>query len=230
MIDHLGTQPIAGAQISCSIAYIYIPKNVDRNKFVETCMRKGVCSIVRDNSFGAINNVKIGVEEIQIVDWPVESGKIGSCVVVVMDQFKKTYNVVSVLNSDGEVLKAKEGVRIIQKETDKGTVTITLDANRPTLQAMVEGGDLEVISRGGAVRVTASREVAVKAPKIAHNKADEPMLRGQKVVTLLEKLIDLVSQAKTSTAIGLQPLTTALQIADLKKDLEELKSTKSYLE
>jgi len=229
-IDHLGTTSISGYQLSSSIGRIYIPKGVDRNSFVETCLRKGVCSVVRDNAYGVINNVKIGIEEIQLLEWPKESGKLGNTVLLLLDPFKKVYNVAAVLNNDGEILKAKEGVRIISKVSSKGSVTLTLDSNRPSIQLLVENGDIELISRGGKVKVTSDKEVLVNAPIIAHNKADQAMLRGDKTTELLEELIDLIAKAKVSTSIGLQPLTTALQISKLKSKLEELKSTKSYLE
>jgi len=36
MIDNVGTASIPGAQITTSLGQIYIPKEVDRNQFVET--------------------------------------------------------------------------------------------------------------------------------------------------------------------------------------------------
>jgi len=230
MIDSIGLNPSPGFQIHASVAHIYIPKEVDRNQFVETCMRKGVCSIVRENSFGCINNVRVDNELIQRISWPKESGKLGSTVVVVLDSFKKVYNVVAIINGDGETGMASEGQQIFQKKTNKGTVTVTLDSNRPVFQVLVENGDVELISRGGKVTITSDEEIAQKSPKISHNKADEPMLRGQKVTDLIEKLLDLLYTARTATSIGLQPLTTFEQINQLKQDLEELKSTKSFLE
>jgi hypothetical protein len=193
-------------------------------------MRKGTCSVVRENSFGVMNNVRVGVEEIQLIDWPKESGKLGSTVVLVIEPYKKVYNVVAVLNAQGEFLKAKEGVRIISKESEKGRVTITLDSNRPSIQAMTEGGDVELIARQGRVNVRSDVEVQVTSPLIKHNEANEPMLRGNKTVELVEKLIDLLFNARVATSIGLQPLNNFVDINALKQDLEELKSTKSFLE
>lgn len=230
MIDSVGYNPSPGFQIQASVAHIYIPKEVDRNDFVETCMRKGICSIIRENSYGCINNVRIDKSLIQQVNWPKETGKLGSTVVVVLDSFKKVYNVVAILNGDGELNIAREGQQIFQKSTDKGTVTVTLDSNRPVFQVLVENGDVELISRGGKVNITSDNEVAVKGPKIAHNKADEPMLRGQKVVELMDELITLLFNARTATSVGLQPLNNFVQINELKSKLEELKSTKSFLE
>jgi hypothetical protein len=230
MIDSVGYNPSPGFFIQASVAHIYIPKEVDRNQFVETCMRKGICSIVRENSYGCINNVRIDNELIQRINWPTETGKLGSTVVVVLDSFKKVYNVVAILNGDGDIGIAKEGQRIFHKETDKGTVTVTLDANRPVFQVLVENGDAEIISRGGKVNIISDNEVAVKSPKIGHNEANEPMLRGQKVVDLIDELITLLFNARTATSIGLQPLNNFVQINELKSKLEELKSTKSFLE
>jgi hypothetical protein len=229
-MDNLGLNPIRGSQISSSIGYITIPYDVNRDQFVETCMRKGVCSVYRENSFGIINNVRIGIEEIQLIDWPKESGQLGSAVVMVLEPFHKIYNVVAVVATNGEVLKAKEGVRIITKETEKGRVSIILDANRPIIQILSENGDIELISTDGKVNVVSNVEVFVKSPKIKHNDADEPMLRGQKVVDLLDELITLLFNARTATSIGLQPLNNFVQINELKTKLEELKSVKSFLE
>ena len=229
-MDNLGLNPIRGGQISSSIGYITIPYDVNRDQFVETCMRKGVCSVYRENSFGIINNVRIGIEEIQLIDWPKESGQLGSAVVMVLEPFHKIYNVVAVVATNGEVLKAKEGVRIITKETEKGRVSIILDANRPIIQILSENGDIELISTDGKVNVVSNVEVFVKSPKIKHNDADEPMLRGQKVVDLLDELITLLFNARTATSIGLQPLNNFVQINELKTKLEELKSVKSFLE
>jgi hypothetical protein len=247
--------------------YVVVPFDVDRNKFVETCLRKGTISIMRDLSFGIINNVRVDRELIQEIEFPQEGGKLGSYVVFLSD-FRKLPYVVGILNKDGNILQSREHQRLFQKKTENGLVSVSLDGREVKIDILAEGDQAEVnidvrggnanirsdanvqITGADSVRLRSQTQVSLifndeesevsvnvskdliktNSPRIEHNEANEPMLRGQRVTDLLEKLIDLLNSARVATSIGLQPLTTAPQINQLKQDLEDLKSTKSFLE
>lgn len=235
MVDSVGLNPQKG-QFSNSVGYVYIPKGVDRDNFVETCMRKGICSIYRENSFGIINNVQVESDLIQKINWPKETGKLGQGVLIITDSFKKQNYIVALLNKNGEILQCKEGQRIIQKTTENGTVTICLDANLMKIDIFSEG-EINIVTRGGdvnirsdeTVNIESSERVNINCDSIVHNNGEEPILRGQKTVDLLETLIDLLFQARVATSIGLQPLTNFVEINELKTRLNELKSEKSFI-
>lgn len=255
-----------GYQVSSCVGMIYIPKGVDRNKYVESCMRRGVCSVIRDNSFGVLENVKIDSEKIQLLEWPLETGILGDAVVLVLNPFKNQYSVVAVLNKDGNVLEAKEHTRHFSKQTENGRVSIDLDGQNVTVDVVSEGGDINLITRGGNLSIKSDREVRVESvgkvfvktqeeveiryddeetnnsltvskdlikqvsPRIEHNAADQAMLRGDKTIDLLDDLLKMLYEARTATSIGLQPLNNFVKLNELRSKLNDLKSTKSFLE
>lgn len=75
-------------------------------------------------------------------------------------------------------------------------------------------------------------ETVIKSPKIVHNNGEEPMVLGDTLrEDILDKLIDLLLEATTPTAIGTQPLANILpKLQKLKQKTKTILSEKSNLE
>lgn len=247
-MNSIGLNSLKGVAHKTGGGYVFIPSDVEREDFVESCYRTGRISIVRDNSFGIMNNVRVDIDSIQDIEFPEKTGKLGSFVVWVLDPFKKIPYVVAVLAKDSTYRPSKENQRFFQKETENGTVTVSIDGENVTIDVISEGkgGLINIINRGGniniksdndvnvetagKINITSKDSINIESKLVKQNKGDEPSLRGEKTVKLLEELIDLLFKSRVSTTIGLQPLTNFIEINKLKDKLEDLKSEKSFIE
>jgi hypothetical protein len=153
--------------------------------------------------------------------------------------------------------KSKKGSVSVSLDGNNVSIDIVSEGEAATVNVICRGGDVNLksdknvfveavksvdVQTQGSVSIRQEDEegktelkiekgvVSINSEKINHNSAEQPMLRGDKAVELLNELIDLLFKARVATSIGLQPLTTIVEINELKSKLNDLKSTKSFLE
>jgi len=72
--------------------------------------------------------------------------------------------------------------------------------------------------------------VKIQSKKIVVNNGNEPYVLGHKLKSFLDDLIDTISKATVSTAIGQQPLINAAQIAAFKAQTQDLLSEIMFID
>lgn len=136
--------------ISVGIGYIIVPPDVDRQKYIDTCYAKETVSMYLDFGGFSVNNVRVSVDALNLIEFPKEGEDFGSCVIFCLHPQKKFPIVLSVINKDEECLSLhyKEFKRT--KSEGLNSVTITGNGQRGSLHVSVE--DME--GRGGEIYVS----------------------------------------------------------------------------
>lgn len=112
--------------------YIAIPSDVDRDKYVETCLRTETTSILTINGEFILKAfVDKGV--LQLLEFPEKYGTLGSAVVIVTEPFKNQANVLGILNRGDDSQCLSEKQFLLRKFNDNCNISILGDAKNGTL-------------------------------------------------------------------------------------------------
>ena len=145
----------------------------------------------------------------------------------------------------GNAKNSNLNINIISKEDSKGSLNIKVSNKEKNAKANIfVEGNLEAYASNEAKIYsgnklitevinfkdkTKSIKTTITKEGIVDNEGDEPILRGNKTVDLINKLIRLISQATVSTSLGQMPLLNAIEIAKLESETKELKSELSFI-
>ena len=163
--------PIPGRINNAGVGYIYIPPDVDDiNKFINKCFNTGTISILTSDS-SRYDGVRVSKSIFDDLEFPNETGELGSMVFWIAYPKHKLPIVVAVINKLGEVLSIQNGQFKKEKRTDNGFVGIFGDANKGNLLFNIEsnvdgGGNLHISVKnkkgnGGQVHITTDSDINV---------------------------------------------------------------------
>ena len=135
-----GQTPIDGFRYTGGIGYIAVPSDIDRDKYIGMCFRNNRVSILTEDG-GFVNQVPIDNWDLNRIEFPVDSEKMGSAVVYVTEQIHNHPIIVGVLTSNDEIGELVEGQwKIKKKHKDSfveivgsakdGSVGITVDTDK----------------------------------------------------------------------------------------------------
>jgi hypothetical protein len=201
--------PIQSTQsyLGLQFGYIIIPKDVDRDHFIQQCYRSERVSILIDNGGGVVHDCYINRDALKNVIFPASAEKLGSCVIFITDAHSGHPVVFGVLSKEDESQLLREGFFKLIKEFNGCVVGVTGDAKTGVLNLMVTGGTLTRLNilvsnadKNALINVQCRGDVTLeldgtlqlkdKALKI--NEGSQPMVLGNELKTQLDKSNNLV--------------------------------------
>jgi hypothetical protein len=247
MNNGIGKSGLPDLRYSHSIWNVYLPYDIDRAEYVENCFKTGTVTLINDNS-ETKNRVKIGKLALQMVDFPLDESKLGSEVLCATIPYSGEIRVVDVYSTKNQYVSQKENQYVFQKTNGVGTAGIIIDGNGNIILS-VDGsatsgiltlnvtnsdrkgrlnvnvnGDVNLINDGN-ITVKSSTKILLESDKILLNDSEEPILLGEKTVSLLKDILDQLSQESAGPYI----LRGQAKYKALIEKLEDLKSKLSFV-
>lgn len=147
--EYVSTRP-NGVRDYCGIGNAIIPKDKDRDKYIEQCFRRGTVSIVLENG-GVIDNVQISKSAIKDLDFPDTYKGLGSQVVWINKPRQNQPIIIGIFNKNNEFVNINEKKDSLRKSSSKGVNEVIVDSNNGIIvvnsSSFVEsGGDIYIIS------------------------------------------------------------------------------------
>ena len=140
MEDTIGKGGIYQNRDSMSLWRVYLPTDIDREKYVQTCYLTGTVSLVNDNA-EIKHRVKIGQLALQLVTFPKKKEQLGSEVICITAPYSGILYVVDVYNSSQEFTDQKEfQYRLTKSDGDIGFAELKVDG-RGRILLSVDGKD-----------------------------------------------------------------------------------------
>lgn len=150
---------------SFSLWRIYLPTDVDRDKYVKTCYMTGTVSLVNENSEFK-HSVKIGRLSLQVITFPADTKSFGSEVICASMPYSGRLYVVDVFSSSSEIYDQEENQYRFFK-VGKGYAEARIDGSGKILLTVDSDDAAEVeISvtnkdRSGSLKVNVNGEIMV---------------------------------------------------------------------
>lgn len=135
LTNNIGFTPIEDYRASSGIGYIYIPKDINRDTYINNCYDSSKVSIILEDS-GIINNVYIDKHCLQNIEFPEDSYKLGTAVLYISEPIRKNCFIIGVFDKDITFLK--EHYFNISKIYDDDLIDITGDAEEGYLTITVK--------------------------------------------------------------------------------------------
>lgn len=130
-----------GKRQSAGIAYIHIPLDTDRDKYIFNCLRTHTVSLITEDG-QYIPKVNIGKMLIQFIDFPEDTGKVGSPVVWVNIPFYNEPVVIDVLSPSDEMQGGLEEKQFkFRRSNGNAVVEISGRGKKGQLFINVDGDD-----------------------------------------------------------------------------------------
>lgn len=158
-----------------TVGYIMIPKEVDRDGFIETCYRTNrVCVLVEGGLFKT--DVYITNEAIQNISFPEKAGEKGTQVVIASGAFRNQPIIVGTVQGNDETPNWSEEIIRFRKSHESTTTMFCMDpkhkefniniieTKEPVKFTILAGGNTEheiKIQSSGEIEVIASKKVKV---------------------------------------------------------------------
>lgn len=159
MVDTVKTEGVEGKRYTIGICYVVIPTDVDRDVYVKNCLRKGVVSVIDDESGSFILDAPVNTNILQDIDFPKENiseekqkGELGSCLVYGTEYNHNKPIILGRLIKGDESTNLNENEFRLEKFTETGEVSISGNAKDGNLFVNVSGKS----NKGGKVYVNVS--------------------------------------------------------------------------
>lgn len=190
------------------MGYIFIPDGVDRNEFIETCYRKKRVTVIGDSDGVVFIDCYILQEPLQNIQFPSESGKMGSPVMWVSMPFISQPVVIGTFPNTSKIPIRGEEEFSVMRAFENGYISIQGDAKNGSLVINVKGGEF------GAVKL--SVEGGEKSLVDVFSEGD--------VKITSNKTVDIVSYTSLKANV-IDPETSNKTGIEANKDNFVLKST-----
>lgn len=168
-----GTPPIQNQPVG--FGYIFLPKDVDRNNYIESCYRTGRISMIDDSSGNVVHECYISKEALMNVSFPKEAGQKGMGVIWVSQPFLNLPMIIGTFPSFDEIdIQSEEDINIrksingnqigVHGSTKKGKLFIEVDGQDFSEIRIVAAGNNSSqvhVQSTGSVVVCGDREVEV---------------------------------------------------------------------
>lgn len=185
MVRQISQRSVGGRRNPVGIGYVAIPKDIDRDLYVENCFRNGYIAIQTD--WGEFfDKVKIDKVAIQNITFPLDSNNLGSLVVWVNYPKHNQPIIVGVISKNDEFLNIVEHQFLLSKESGGTIVEISGDADQGIIFVNINekssGGifTLNVRNQEGSAKIN------------LHVDGDFNIEAGKKITLFLKDEIDLI--------------------------------------
>ena len=145
------TTQASGVRHPFGFGYVVIPKDADRNVYIESCLRTFTVTMLLENG-GWIDNVPVFKSAFNEIEFPETSNELGSQVFWGNIGMLGFPAIVSVGLKTNEFFVVKENQFVNQKNTKDGTVEVRGDAKQVTYNIIVNS----TVSKKGVFNVLVS--------------------------------------------------------------------------
>lgn len=147
----VGKEGVRSYREPISFWYVFIPSEVDREKYIANCKRTQTITVINDNA--EINNkVKIGKLALQKVRFPQNQKELGSPVLVANILSKSQLVILDVFDYGDAFDELKEHESALIERTEKGLAEIRVQGDTGEIFITVDAED----ESGGALKVNVS--------------------------------------------------------------------------
>lgn len=136
--SNIGKNGIESYRVLCEIGYIYVPNDIDRVKFIQSCLRTKRVSIVTEGG-QVFNNVPIDKNAINQIYFPNNSRKLGSPVGFMFIGKTDRPVVISVFDALDEFSNLNENQFSFERETETGSVLFSGKGDTGEMFIAIEG-------------------------------------------------------------------------------------------
>lgn len=246
-MNSIGKTGIETGRETVSLWKVRLPPDVDRDAYITSCFLTGMITLSNDNG-ELVHQARIGKFLVQLVDFPETFSETGSDVLCLMAPYTGQLFVVEIyptgkqgcfqrenqfrffkndgIGSAGVLIDGRGNIILsVDGEESDGTIVITVsNQERKGKLTINVNGEVNILNDGKAI-VKSTEEVLIDSPKIFLNESEEPVILGNKLVELLNKWLDQLGKESA----GPYPLLGNQFYTQLKKELEALKSTLSFV-
>lgn len=166
---------ITGSPESISFGFIVIPNEVDRDLYVETCLRTGRVSVM-GNGGVFFRDIYITNEVLANIEFPSKENEQGSAVVIASNPFDGIPIVIGSYSRNDQSPMWKENTFRFRKTVGNVTASLTVDPTDNTVMVSInspEKASVNIVSSGsaesvvnvestGSVEVMGSENVSIK--------------------------------------------------------------------
>lgn len=217
----IGKQGINQNRDSVSLWNVYMPSDIDRDKYIKKAYRSGQVTLINDN--GEVQHrVKIGLLAIQLIKFPANLKSLGSQVICLSAPYSGKLHVVDIYNSSTEFNDQDENqYRLFKTSTGyaevridgKGKISLTVDGeedvsgdvsinitnkNKQGKLNLNVNGDIMVNNQGNTI---VSNDGTIQVTSTGNIKATVSKDETESYVEINKDEINLVSQTNTSINI-----------------------------
>ncbi len=201
--------------------YVTVPKRVDRDKFVQTCMNKESVHILGEDGLGVFKNCKVSKSILPYIEFPADDKSLGSLVVMVNDRFKNNPVVIGVLSKSSDTALLTEYVFELKKKYGNNSVSISGDAKEGVLNLNVTDLENEAVlninvvgKTGSKVNITSQTEtsvysdekVSIRSGKEVVLTVTDPETKEESFISMKDGEIILSPNSKTKVGGGAEPI------------------------
>lgn len=195
--------------------YIAIPQDVERDSFVESCMRRGRVSVIQEGGV-FMNDIYITNEALQNIHFPEKPGEQGTLVMIVSSPFRNLPVVIGTLNANDESPAWSEDIFRFKKNIGKvqslmeinpkdNSIVINIDSIDPVSIKLNSTGSTEsLIELFASGSISATADVSVKAKSYGTIEAQ--------IVNTESK--DSITKEERSVVMGIEALTVTRKTND----------------
>lgn len=237
---NLGTKPADGSAYSAGIAYVMIPVDVDRARYIAECYRTSSVSIFSEHN-GFTNRVPIDTYSLNFITFPDDVKKFGSAVVFNIDPVSKRPVIIGILNKSDEISGLRENQFRFKRELngkfveifgspDGANIGLSVSTDRGgqvliNVNSEDQSGKLEV-NIAGAVNINASQDTTIKQhgklTLVTIDKSDDNQFAVVEQTSTRHTFFDDehdINTKKLSINDGKEPFILGKQWAQFMKDL-----------
>lgn len=202
----VSTRSSGGARDSAGIGYIIIPGGVDKNKFIDSCFRKGTISLLLENG-GIIDNVLITKSALNEIVFPETFKTKGSLVVWINQPRKNQPIAIGCMSKVNEFVNFSKNKASLKRSTKNYISEVLVDAHRGvvfiTSNSTVEGGgDIFIVStnknKSSKINIISSSEVNLTSPNFNVVNSN-----GFNIKIKNKEIDDEITEIKYEKAVGL---------------------------
>jgi len=197
----------AGTRYYTGFGYVALPKDLDRDKYINNCLRTNSITILFENG-GWADNVPVAKGLFEHIEFPDDPEKLGSQVVYSSLNATGWLFITAVLPKNNEVVVTNELQFVKQRSGSNGVVSIVGDALKQFVNITVSSFKKGMGSFNLSVSnpdKTAELNVRVKGSKNSDIEGSENKeILGTKTTTVSDKYVINVSEDDTLTTITIE--------------------------
>jgi len=232
--------------------------DAERKSYIKNSIAKGTITICLEDG-GFIENVRVGKSIWNFIEFPKLGTELGSCVLWLNIPKRNEIIVTDVLPKTDELNNWSEDSFVLSRKFSDGKkinnyIEVSGNAKDGVINISVSGsenlGKLKInianknktasldVNVKGKINLVATDDIELQnntiiylsaKQKVVLGKGESPMIIGDIFKALLDDFIDAVSDIKTNTAIGIQPIINIAQVKLLKTRTKEILSKYGFL-
>jgi hypothetical protein len=146
--DHIGEQSLPSDRQTISEWNVYLPANVDRDKYIQNCFLTGTITLHNSKGAEIVHRVRIGSLALQCVRFPRSEAELGSDVICCTSPYSGKLFVVDVFDQRDQYNSQGEDQFCFRKLTDGGSASVLIDGGNGIISITVDkegsGGELSI--------------------------------------------------------------------------------------